>query len=97
MQNSTTLPDPDAYLNHLPSDQAAQFEVARNFYLTIVGVRLATDAHSFTYERCVPGCSLGCSSLYSGGCPDRIQMFQSSYFLLHILKVRQSFIPERNP
>lgn len=39
MKNSVDILNPDLYLNHLPPNKAPQFEIARNLYLVIVGVR----------------------------------------------------------
>ncbi|KAJ3568517.1 hypothetical protein NP233_g5663 [Leucocoprinus birnbaumii] len=40
MDNSTTLPNPDVYLNHLPPDLAVQFENTRNVYLVFLGIAI---------------------------------------------------------
>jgi hypothetical protein len=36
------FPNPDVYLNHLPSFEAQQIEISRNIVVTVLGVSLKT-------------------------------------------------------
>lgn len=44
MSNSSALPNPDVYLNHLPPNLAFAWEVARDVYLVTCGV----SSHLYT-------------------------------------------------
>lgn len=44
-------PNPDVYLNHLPPDEAKQFEIARNIYIAITGVSVPQWSLTWLIEK----------------------------------------------
>lgn len=48
--STATFLNPDAYLNHLPPEEAAQFDVLRNVYIVVLGVSTGPDDRILSYN-----------------------------------------------
>lgn len=64
MDKSTAFLNHDIYLNHLSPDKVAPFEIARNSYLAILGVRLLWALITLLIEKHASDRHMGRSYLY---------------------------------